>query len=80
MYNYRLLKKKDPRTKNSTYPKYWIELIHYLQPKTTEDSLMSAVSGSDEELDRLRKVLVEAIDEAKTKSSRQRKYAAVAYL
>lgn len=42
------------------------------QPKTTEHSIMSALSGSDEELDRLRKVLVEAIDEAKTKSSRQR--------
>ncbi|XP_026315937.1 uncharacterized protein LOC113227254 isoform X2 [Hyposmocoma kahamanoa] len=48
--------------------------VPYLEgPITTEDSIMAAVSGSDEELDRLRKVLVEAIDEAKTKSSRQQK-------
>ncbi|KAL0803412.1 hypothetical protein ABMA28_017323 [Loxostege sticticalis] len=34
---------------------------------------MSAVKGSDEELDRLRKVLVEAIDEEKTRAQRQQR-------
>ncbi|CAG4966391.1 unnamed protein product [Colias eurytheme] len=35
--------------------------------------VMSAVTGSEEELDHLRKVLVEAIDEEKTRSQRQQK-------
>ncbi|XP_028171121.1 uncharacterized protein LOC114360583 [Ostrinia furnacalis] len=34
---------------------------------------MSAVNGNDEELDRLRQVLVEAIDEEKTRAQRQQK-------
>ncbi|XP_045507045.1 uncharacterized protein LOC123703177 [Colias croceus] len=36
-------------------------------------NVMSAVTGSEEELDHLRKVLVEAIDEEKTRSQRQQK-------
>ncbi|XP_073961170.1 uncharacterized protein isoform X2 [Choristoneura fumiferana] len=38
-----------------------------------KSDIMSAVTGSEEELDRLRKVLVEAIDEEKTRSQRQQK-------
>ncbi|KAJ0171960.1 hypothetical protein K1T71_012723 [Dendrolimus kikuchii] len=39
----------------------------------SKSDIMSAVTGSGEELDRLRQVLVEAIDEEKTKSQRQQK-------
>ncbi|XP_075986189.1 uncharacterized protein LOC142983185 isoform X2 [Anticarsia gemmatalis] len=42
-------------------------------PSTAKSNIMSAVTGSGEELDRLRKVLVEAIDEEKTRSQRQQK-------
>ncbi|XP_028170520.1 uncharacterized protein LOC114360139, partial [Ostrinia furnacalis] len=37
----------------------------------TNEGIMSAVNGNDEELDRLRQVLVEAIDEEKTRAQRQ---------
>lgn len=40
----------------------------------TKADLMSVVTGSGEELDRLRKVLVEAIDEEKTRTQRERKF------
>ncbi|KAL0811075.1 hypothetical protein ABMA28_010346 [Loxostege sticticalis] len=39
----------------------------------SNENIMSAVKGSDEELDRLRKVLVEAIDEEKTRAQRQQR-------
>ncbi|XP_026737936.1 uncharacterized protein LOC113501112 isoform X2 [Trichoplusia ni] len=42
-------------------------------PTRQKSDIMSLVTGSGEELDRLRKVLVEAIDEEKTRSQRQQK-------
>ncbi|KAJ2945019.1 hypothetical protein O0L34_g1915 [Tuta absoluta] len=39
----------------------------------TKDHIMTAVAGTDEELDRMRRVLVEAIDEEKTRAQRQQK-------
>ncbi|KAM3958016.1 uncharacterized protein ACR2FA_007967 [Aphomia sociella] len=41
--------------------------------KPTNSDIMSVLTGSSEELDRLRNVLVEAIDEEKTRSQRQQK-------
>lgn len=49
-------------------------------PATAKSEIMSAVKGSDEELDRLRKVLVEAIDEEKTRSERQSEFFISPYL
>ncbi|KPI98599.1 hypothetical protein RR46_04572 [Papilio xuthus] len=48
--------------------------VDYQEKQALNRSLiMSKVTGSDEELDRLRKVLVEAIDEEKNKSQRQQR-------
>ncbi|XP_049881256.1 uncharacterized protein LOC126377520 isoform X2 [Pectinophora gossypiella] len=46
--------------------------VKYQETKSHE-RIMSAVRGSDEELDRLRQVLVEAIDEEKSRTTRQQK-------
>ncbi|CAH0598388.1 unnamed protein product [Chrysodeixis includens] len=47
-------------------------------PTRQKSDIMSLVTGSGEELDRLRKVLVEAIDEEKTRSQRTQKRIAAA--
>ncbi|CAB3226248.1 unnamed protein product [Arctia plantaginis] len=50
-----------------------VEYHEKVPPATAKSEIMSAVKGSDEELDRLRKVLVEAIDEEKSRAERRKK-------
>ncbi|XP_059061293.1 uncharacterized protein LOC131854181 [Achroia grisella] len=50
--------------------------LEYVEPapgRPTKSDIMSVLTGSSEELDRLRNILVEAIDEEKTRSLRQQK-------
>ncbi|XP_045540260.1 uncharacterized protein LOC106710343 isoform X2 [Papilio machaon] len=47
--------------------------VDYQEKALNRSLIMSKVTGSEDELDRLRKVLVEAIDEEKNKTQRQQK-------
>lgn len=51
------------------------DLLFQLQPTSKpKQDIMSVLTGGGEELDRLRKVLVEAIDEENNRTQRERKF------
>ncbi|XP_068624078.1 uncharacterized protein [Battus philenor] len=47
--------------------------VDYEEKVPSESAILSKLTGSDEELDKLRKVLVEAIDEEKSRTQRQQR-------